>query len=155
MEYDDILKDLAPCGLSCRRCLAHHDGDIKKTSRDLQRLLGSFDRYAARFAKFQSVFANYPAFKELLTLDDACLERIADIEEIAYGQVLKEVTAQEKELNDPTTTRGAAEASVRAIFKEKQLAAEDKIKALEAACVDRGLSAARCKPQHRCAEPAL
>jgi cation/acetate symporter len=55
------------------------------------------------------------------------------IPQIAYGQVLQEVTSQEKELNDPTTTRGAAEASVRAIFKERQLAAEDKIKTLEAA----------------------
>ncbi|HRK77325.1 MAG TPA: VC_2705 family sodium/solute symporter [Thiobacillus sp.] len=55
------------------------------------------------------------------------------IPQIAYGQVLQEVTAKEKELNDPTTTLGAAEASVRAIYKEKQLAAEDRIKALEAA----------------------
>jgi len=55
------------------------------------------------------------------------------IPQVAYGQVLQQVTAKEKELNDPNTTLGAAEASVRAIFKEKQLAAEDKIKALEAA----------------------
>ncbi len=51
--------------------------------------------------------------------------------QIAYGQVLQEVTAKEKELNDPATTLGAAEASVRAIHKEKQLATEAKIKALE------------------------
>jgi len=55
------------------------------------------------------------------------------VPQVAYGQVLQQVTAKEKELNDPNTTLGAAEASVRAIFKEKQLAAEDKIKALEAA----------------------
>jgi len=55
------------------------------------------------------------------------------IPQIAYGQVLEQVTAKEKVFNDPTTTLGAAEASVRAIFKEKQLATEDKIKALEAA----------------------
>ena len=55
------------------------------------------------------------------------------IPQIAYGQVLQEVTAKEKELNDPATTLGAAEAAVRAIYKEKQLAAEDKVKALEAA----------------------
>jgi len=55
------------------------------------------------------------------------------IPQIAYGQVLKEVTAKEKELNDPATTLGAAEASVRAIHKEKQLATEAKMKALEEA----------------------
>ena len=55
------------------------------------------------------------------------------IPQIAYGQVLEQVSAKEKELNDPTTTLGAAEASVRALHKEKQLAAEDQIKALEAA----------------------
>src|SRR5574340_277983 len=55
------------------------------------------------------------------------------IPQVAYGQVLEQVSAKEKEFNDPTTKLGAAEASVRAIFKEKQLAAEDKVKALEAA----------------------
>ncbi|MEQ1661625.1 MAG: VC_2705 family sodium/solute symporter [Thiobacillus sp.] len=45
------------------------------------------------------------------------------IPQIAYGQVLQQVTAKEKELNDPTTVLGAAEASVRALHKEKQLAA--------------------------------
>ncbi len=55
------------------------------------------------------------------------------IPQIAYGQALQGVSAKEKELNDPATVLGAAEASVRAIFKEKQTAAEEKIKALEAA----------------------
>lgn len=67
MEYDDILKELAPCGLNCRKCMAYQEGDIKKTSEELQRLLGSFDNYAERFSQFLPVFANYPAFKELLT----------------------------------------------------------------------------------------
>ncbi len=39
------------------------------------------------FAPGTLLRTKYNAFKELLTLDDACLERIADIEEIAYGQV--------------------------------------------------------------------
>jgi cation/acetate symporter len=58
------------------------------------------------------------------------------IPQIAYGQALQGVTAKEKELNDPSTVLGAAEASVRAIFKEKQVAAEDKIKAIEAGMAD-------------------
>ncbi|UCD52643.1 MAG: DUF3795 domain-containing protein [Phycisphaerales bacterium] len=66
MEYGDILRELAPCGLNCRKCLAFREGDIRKTSRELQRLLGSFDGYAERFSGFLPVFGNYPAFKELL-----------------------------------------------------------------------------------------
>lgn len=66
MKYADILKGRAPCGLNCRKCLAYKDGDIKRTSAELQRLLGNFDGYAERFAGFMPVFKNYPAFKELL-----------------------------------------------------------------------------------------
>ena len=66
MEYQDILKELGPCGLSCRKCLAHSQGDIRKASEDLQRLLGDFDRYAERFSNFLPAFKGYPAFKELL-----------------------------------------------------------------------------------------
>ncbi len=53
------------------------------------------------------------------------------IPQIAYGQALQGVTAKEKELNDPASVLGAAEASVRAIHKEKQLEWEGKIKALD------------------------
>lgn len=67
MKYEDILRELAPCGLNCRKCLVYKDGTIRKTSEELQRLLGSFDNYAERFSAFRPVFTNYPAFKELLT----------------------------------------------------------------------------------------
>jgi cation/acetate symporter len=55
------------------------------------------------------------------------------IPQIAYGQALAQVTAKEKELNDPATTLGAAEASVRAIHKEKAAEWGEKIKALDEA----------------------
>jgi cation/acetate symporter len=58
------------------------------------------------------------------------------VPQVAYGQALQGVAAKEKEMNDPSTVLGAAEASVRAIFKEKQTAAEDKIKAVEAGKAD-------------------
>jgi hypothetical protein len=67
MKYEDILRELAPCGLNCRKCFAHEDGAIRKTSEELQRLLGSFDNYAERFSVFLPVFKNYPVFKDLLT----------------------------------------------------------------------------------------
>jgi cation/acetate symporter len=55
------------------------------------------------------------------------------IPQIAYGQACQGVTAKEKELNDPTTVLGAAEASVRAIHKEKAAEWGDKLKALDEA----------------------
>lgn len=66
MEYNEILKILAPCGLNCVKCLAFKDGEIKAVSNRLITLLGSFDRYAERFSTFQTVFKGYPQFKELL-----------------------------------------------------------------------------------------
>ena len=66
MEYEDMLKELAPCGLNCRKCMAFCEGDIRKASEHLRQLLGSFDRYAERFSAFIPVFKNYPAFRELL-----------------------------------------------------------------------------------------
>ena len=53
------------------------------------------------------------------------------VPQIAYGYVLEKVTAREQVLNDPTTPDGAKEAEVRAIFKQRQEAAEGKLKALE------------------------
>jgi cation/acetate symporter len=50
----------------------------------------------------------------------------------AYTAALPKVTALEKEFNDKTTVKGAAEESVRAIFREKAAAADAKLKGLEA-----------------------
>ena len=66
MEYEDILDDLAPCGLSCRKCFANSRGDIALLSAQLQERLGSFDVYAERFSAFLPAFKDYPPFKELL-----------------------------------------------------------------------------------------
>lgn len=66
MKYKEILDVLAPCGLNCRKCFAHCDGEIGTLSSGLRERLGSFDRYAERFSAFLPVFRNYPSFKELL-----------------------------------------------------------------------------------------
>jgi cation/acetate symporter len=54
------------------------------------------------------------------------------IPQVAYGYVLEKVTAREKVLNDPSTPDGAREAQVRAIFKQREKTAEDKLKDLDA-----------------------
>lgn len=67
MEYEEIVKILAPCGLNCRKCFAYEDGEIRHHAEELKRLLASFDGYAERFVTLvDPVFENYPAFKKLL-----------------------------------------------------------------------------------------
>jgi hypothetical protein len=66
MKREDLLRELAPCGLSCRKCVAFAEGDVKKTAVEMQRMLGAFGKYAERFAGFMPVFKNYPAFEEML-----------------------------------------------------------------------------------------
>ena len=50
----------------------------------------------------------------------------------AYTSALPKVSVLEKEFNDKETPKGAAEESVRAIFRERAAAADAKLKALEA-----------------------
>jgi hypothetical protein len=66
MDYADVLLHLAPCGLSCRKCMANVDGPIRANSSALQQSLRGFERMAERFAGFMPVLANYPAFAEVL-----------------------------------------------------------------------------------------
>jgi cation/acetate symporter len=55
------------------------------------------------------------------------------VPQIAYGQVLQQVTQLENEFNNADTTKGAAEASARAAFKAQQESLEAKIAALDEA----------------------
>jgi hypothetical protein len=67
MEYSKIVEIIAPCGLNCGKCLACFEGEIRRHSQALADLLGpNFAQYAERFRAFNPVFANYPAFRELL-----------------------------------------------------------------------------------------
>jgi hypothetical protein len=66
MEYATILEYLAPCGLSCVKCVGYAKGKIREHAERLRDLLGGFDRYAERFSAFLPVFKNYSAFRELL-----------------------------------------------------------------------------------------
>jgi hypothetical protein len=71
VEYEDILDDLAPCGLSCRKCFADTQGDIAVLSGQLRDRLGAFDVYAERFSAFLPAFKEYPSFKGLPGLPGA------------------------------------------------------------------------------------
>lgn len=49
MNKENIKKELGPCGLSCKKCFAHVDGDIRKYASKLRDKLGNFEIYAKRF----------------------------------------------------------------------------------------------------------
>lgn len=70
MTYEAILDALGPCGLSCEKCFAHADGDIRRHSLELREKLGNFGPFAKRFETLLDapVFAKYPDFRAMLEL---------------------------------------------------------------------------------------
>lgn len=68
MEIEQIKASLAPCGLSCEKCFAHVDGDIRKYSLKLKEKLGNFESYAKRYGTLlgDPIFRKYSNFKEML-----------------------------------------------------------------------------------------
>lgn len=68
MNYEQIKESLAPCGLSCEKCFAHVDGDIRRYSLKLKEKLGNFEPYAQRYETLleEPVFKKYPDFREVL-----------------------------------------------------------------------------------------
>ncbi|MFP3911394.1 MAG: DUF3795 domain-containing protein [Desulfobacteraceae bacterium] len=68
MEYAQIKASLAPCGLSCEKCFAYVDGDIRRQSLNLKEKLGNFGPYAKRYETLlrNPVFGKYPDFVEML-----------------------------------------------------------------------------------------
>ena len=49
MTTEQIKSSIAPCGLSCEKCFAHVNGDIRRYSLKLKEKLGNFDNYAKRY----------------------------------------------------------------------------------------------------------
>lgn len=68
MTSEQIKAALAPCGLSCEKCFAHVDGDIRRYARKLRESLGNFEPYAKRFETLlgEPIFGNYQNFKAML-----------------------------------------------------------------------------------------
>lgn len=68
MTYEAVLDCLAPCGLSCEKCFAYVDGDIRRHSLELVDRLGNFGPFAERFEVLLNdpTFASYPEFRAML-----------------------------------------------------------------------------------------
>jgi C_GCAxxG_C_C family probable redox protein len=66
-QADFIKSRLAPCGLSCGKCLAYAGSPIQKFSHALAEELGdNFAMYAERFKDMDPVFEEYTPFREKL-----------------------------------------------------------------------------------------
>ncbi len=67
-SHEEFIKSrLAPCGLSCGKCLAYAGGPIQKLSQQLGDELGeNFSAYAERFEAMDSIFKDYAQFKRFL-----------------------------------------------------------------------------------------
>ncbi|GBF32955.1 hypothetical protein DCCM_2052 [Desulfocucumis palustris] len=68
MEYNEVLKHLAPCGLDCGRCADYENGEIKQLSAKLLQAMGNnYGRVAKMKSGENIVFNNYRHFEEILT----------------------------------------------------------------------------------------
>jgi hypothetical protein len=66
MQYEDILKVLAPCGLDCGRCAGYKAGEIPRLASRLGELLAGYGRVANMRAADEPVLSNYSQFEEIL-----------------------------------------------------------------------------------------
>lgn len=67
MNYNEVLKHLAPCGLDCGRCADYQQGEIRDLSAKLLQALGNnYDRVAKMKSEHKPEFQNYTIFKEIL-----------------------------------------------------------------------------------------
>lgn len=67
MDRQALLDTIAPCGLSCGKCLANPQSPISYLSRGLLKELAGFGKMAERFSGFHPVFRQYQAFEAVLS----------------------------------------------------------------------------------------
>ena len=64
---EEVLDDIAPCGLSCKKCLYRESGQIPQAASKLADFFGDrFEPYAERFSSFRPEFKNYKTFRGFL-----------------------------------------------------------------------------------------
>jgi len=67
MNYEEIKRRLAPCGLDCGRCAGYRNGEINRLSRELIDQLGNYRRIAPIRARADAEFAYFEQFEKILT----------------------------------------------------------------------------------------
>jgi hypothetical protein len=66
MDYKEILKILAPCGLNCVKCIGYANGPVREHSSKLSTLLEGIEPFTERFSSFVPAFKKYSSFEEVL-----------------------------------------------------------------------------------------
>lgn len=67
MERAELRELLAPCGLSCEKCMAYEKGQVRANAQGLKEMLGpNFGAYAERFSAMNPIFGQYQGFKDIL-----------------------------------------------------------------------------------------
>lgn len=125
MDLDEASQDqLAPCGLSCARCLAYKGGTIRGHAAALLDALQGFEKHADRFSAFDPVFSRYPAFREMAEwfargncngcrsgqcLHGGCrIGRCVEAKGVTYCFECDDFPCQESGLNEPLLSRWIA-----------------------------------------------
>lgn len=66
MSYEKAVKEFAPCGIECARCVAFKDGEVVKLSSALKEHLINFENMASIYKDSVPVFKDYNVFTEIL-----------------------------------------------------------------------------------------
>lgn len=65
-NYEQAVKDLAPCGNDCSRCAYYEKSKIVLLSRELSENLVNFENIAEKSKDFMPIFNYYEQFAEIL-----------------------------------------------------------------------------------------
>lgn len=65
-NYNEILKDLSPCGNDCSRCASYENSKIVLLSKELKENLVNFENMADELKDFMPIFNYYEQFLDIL-----------------------------------------------------------------------------------------
>lgn len=66
MEKKEVVTKLSVCGLDCSRCADYENGDIRKLSLELSKLLNGYERLAKMKEENSPIFKGYTEFVSIL-----------------------------------------------------------------------------------------
>ncbi len=65
-NYEQAVKDLAPCGNDCSRCASYENSKIVQLSKELNESLENFENMVEKIKDFMPIFNNYEEFLAIL-----------------------------------------------------------------------------------------